>query len=189
MMRFDYASAHTFLVTPAFHKLSNSVQDCITLTIALAGDCVQGPSLNVLWPENPALRAKLEALDSRTLAIAACTVWAFGHWEPLSNAIQKNGIYWKFSNYCDQILRIRLVGKMVASVHQLAIHEGMLRVCYATIDSFQSVELCWATEENLDKLNQFNVGDSWSSLRRAVVSRDCKRWLDATKKYRIEDRY
>jgi hypothetical protein len=76
---FNYKRAWRELARPAFAKLSKEVRDLLDFVIKDCRDCRQGPDLNVPWPDDD-LKARFMAIPSRELAVAARTIYFWGHW-------------------------------------------------------------------------------------------------------------
>lgn len=171
MKEFNYSRAWWELALPAWNALPEAAKNLALLVADDCGDCLQLESLDTEWPEKGKLRLTMEGLKSEVLAVAAHTVWAMGHWCPgpsralfddaqnkdalaLGKRLQATGGYWKFANYCDQILRARLnlSPRNVSHIGvSFAIHEGVLRVCWNHRDGWQWTEVGWATMQTWDR--------------------------------------
>lgn len=168
MKEFNFERAWNELAVPAWKKLPEAARNLALLVAADCGDCRQLESLDTEWPKEGKLRLTMEGLTSEVLSVAAHTVWALGHWCPglllngeeppanvlLGKRLQKTGGYWKFANYCDQILRARLnlSPRNVSHIGvSFAVHEGVLRVCWNHRDGWQWTEIGWATMQTWDR--------------------------------------
>lgn len=128
---FDYKRAHKEVATPLYRGLPKHILRLVSRVQTESADLSQKPDLDMAWP--PGLREAFERVDTSTLAHAAQVVHDYGHWGT-RDCLQEVGTYWKFSNYCDQILRARLglardfKGQGVGFL----VREGQLRVCYSS---------------------------------------------------------
>jgi len=131
-MGFDFERAHTEIAAPLFFALPAKIHRLLGRVHKECADLAQKPDLDMPWPSG-GLREAFEALDTNTLAEASRAVYEYGHWGT-RDCFQSHGTYWKFSNYCDQILRARL--ELPAQAYDrgvsFAVHEGQLRVCYSS---------------------------------------------------------
>jgi len=154
MKTFDYENAWQDLALPAFNQLPEKIRLLLDETTKQAADLHQDKNLRVIWPENGKLRAAFEAVDSDTLARAARVIYYFGHWRPCASVAGNapaSGESWKFANYADQILRLRfnLPDRDNAASVSLQIHEGTIRVCYSSPDSWTWHEVAPATDSGM----------------------------------------
>ena len=128
---FDYRRAHTEIAAPLYRALPRRILRLVGRVQTESADLSQKPDLDMPWP--PGLREAFERVDTSTLAHAAQVVHDYGHWGTHSCCNQRLGTYWKFSNYCDQIIRARLgLGRDGPRYGVgFVVHEGQLRVCYS----------------------------------------------------------
>jgi hypothetical protein len=137
---FDYRLAHKEVAAPLYRALPKRVHTLVARVKSECADLTQKPDLDMPWPEG--LREAFEALDTNTLAHAAWAVYFFGHWGT-RDCLQEFGTYWKFSNYCDQVLRARLGLKQDAPDRGVGfvVCEGQLRVCYSSARTWTWTEI------------------------------------------------
>lgn len=153
--RFDYRAACLEVAEPAVRALPEPVLALYReLRDAEAFDkLAQGRDLDVPMPD--ALRDRFAGLDTETLARASWALYHFGHWSGKLDADKPDtrGATWKFSNLADQVLRTRLQlpnrGSSKSIGYHFEIHEGALRLCASTPDSWTWIELGPATENFL----------------------------------------
>lgn len=100
---FDFKRAWNEVAKPAFEDLPKEIHELYRRVHNEAADLAQDESLNMSWPA--ALQCEFESIDSGRLAAAAMVIHSYGHWH--SNNPDFTGAHWKFSNYADQILRVR----------------------------------------------------------------------------------
>jgi hypothetical protein len=183
MKTFDYEKAWQDLALPAFKQLPDQIHLLLDETTKQAAYLHQDKNLRVVWPENGKLRAAFESVDSDTLARAARVIYYFGHWRPCANVAGNapaSGESWKFANYADQILRLRfnLPDRDNTAIVSLQIHEGTIRVCYSSPDSWIWHEVTPATDSGMKAAGGIAV-----SLRgelagkRKCEDRDNAAWL------------
>lgn len=159
MRAFDHEMAWAELARPAFEELPESIHQALAAVAEQADDLSQLPDLTMPWPANGTLRAGFEALDSADLARAARVIYDYGRWWPSSSAgsdaltvpARSHGASWKFSHYADQILRERLSIPLWANRHgfSVEIHEGVIRLCYASKNEWNWAEIAPATADGL----------------------------------------
>lgn len=149
MKQFDYARAWAERAKPGYECLPASVQALFLLVAEEAGSLSQLPDCSMPWPEDRLFRQAFIDIPAEVLAFAARTVHNLGHWKPGKadlptaelSAIGR-GAHWKFSHYADQVLREKLGlparGDGGRTGVSFAIHEGAIRVCYASRNSW-----CW----------------------------------------------
>lgn len=168
---FDHERAWRELARPAFDCLPADIRDLYELIRVDYGHLIQGPNLDVNWPEDPGLRRLFDDLDSEYLAQAAAVVYHYGHWSPEGG---DGGAYWRFSSLADWVLRRRLDLPRDFEGHGLGfrIHEGALRLCHSTRDSWQWQDVALATPQSL------------ATCRVLVVDGDYEASLVAIKKVR-----
>jgi hypothetical protein len=153
---FDHEGAWNEAARPLFESLPGVVRALFALTCGVARDLHQSPNDDMPWPEDGGtLRAQFEALDDLTLATAAAASYPYGHWSPEGTAAACSGGTWKFSNYCDQVLRARLkCDHNPRSGAGLMVHEGLIRVGVSTAWRWQFVEVAPATAENARRVRE-----------------------------------
>lgn len=156
--RFDFKAACRDIAAPAVASLAADVLDiyrALRDSEEYENLSQTGPNLTVPMPEN--LRARFEGIPSEALAYAARALYSFGHWSGQLDVGRpdKRGATWKFANLADQVLRERLGG--YPNVYQgqksigytFEVHEGMLRLCASSPDSWTWVELGPATDAHM----------------------------------------
>lgn len=154
MKTFDYEKAWAELALPAFKQLPTAALCLVEEVGIVAADLQQGIHCDMIWPDdNGKLREMFGRLDSETLATAAHVVYYYSHWRPGGSTSDGAPVVlcgWKFSNYADQVLRIRFnLGRDVKSGVGLLIHEGTIRVCYSSRDSWTWHEVAPATDAGM----------------------------------------
>jgi hypothetical protein len=188
MKTFDYIRAWDRIAYPAWQTLSPDIKALVLRTHVVAKDLGQGDDLQMLWPEvlktRVHFRMSFEDFTSADLAFAARVVNALGHWyharaehqEPWLD--DRLGTHWKFARYCDQVLQARLqipqpVGSSTTGFG-LEIHEGAIRLTYASTRSWSWREVAVATEEGKTLAEQIkadsqrrisNINRSWAARR------------------------
>jgi hypothetical protein len=179
MKEFDFERAYKELAEPAWGSLSEQAQYLLgRVMYGHAASVGQDPeSLDAQWPETaPLLRSLFEKLSSEELALASAAVYAAGHWAPRGSSgallLQPHGVYWKFSSYCDQVLRDRLGLPAREGSHAFGrfkeVHQGYLRLCCATPASCAYHEIGLATGALSDAITD-KLGLAKSSLRGSSV--------------------
>lgn len=155
MRHFDHERAHKEIAAPLFHALPARVHRLIGRVNQECAELHQDENLDMPWPEGN-LRAAFEALDTNTLAEASRAVHDFGHWGTRS-CLQSHGTYWKFSHYCDQVLRERLglsrkpdQAEKFAQAHQhgvsFGIQEGSLHAYWSSSRAWLNREIGTASK-------------------------------------------
>jgi len=155
-MSFDYKMAWKEWAVPSYRSLPRNVRHLVIRTVRDSEFRVQNPDLMVEWPEND-LRVAFYEIPSEILAVAARVVYFFGHWGN-RKCFQQTGGYWKFSNYCDQVLK----NKLELLYHHgdgmnLEVFEGLFRVRIDTpyMSTFREIDI--ATQTNKEKLEKYFV--------------------------------
>ena len=153
---FDYRSAWREAAKPAFDALPKEIVTLFRDTCEIAKDLGQDSNGCVFWPEDGnVLRERFAAFDDEALAIAARVVYGYGHWASGSITETLHGGTWKFSHYCDQVLRSRMgLERAVSRGLGFAVHEGELRVCIELAWSWSWSDVALATRDNLDKIRK-----------------------------------
>lgn len=162
MKQFDFASAHRELVAPAYAALPEDLRALYLATVEAteAESLHQGSDLDTRWPDAggpfAGLRARFEAADLDTLALAAAVIHDAGHWHPGKGAAldlpgRASGAHWKFSNYADQVLRARYQLRRDGPEAGVGVRiiDGEVRVCYASRDSWNWQVYGVATAANM----------------------------------------
>ncbi len=153
MKQFDYKLAYEFLAEPAWKGLEPEVHALIERVQVTAANVGQDRNtLDTEWPVdehgNHALKAAFSVIPSDQLARAARAVYSTGHWASGDDEglkLQKDGAYWKFSSYCDQVLRERLElpsrGERYQHGAHIELREGYLCLCVSTPDSLWELDI------------------------------------------------
>lgn len=167
MKEFDYSRAYEELAEPAWKALPVDVQSLIERVIVTAANVKQDrATLDTQWPVNEhgvhTLKIAFAMIPSDQLARAARAVYFSGHWAAASTGdegvrLQEHGAYWKFSSYCDQILRECLDlpsadDRTRGSGTWQEVHQGYLRLCVSTPDSWAHYDIGPATQEVYDAI-------------------------------------
>lgn len=181
MREFNYARAWRETAKPLFDALPSEIH--VLLDRVTREGQGQGANLDCIWPEQTdedrlweiytrndwsgSLREAFDAIPTELLARSAAIIHDFGHWMPLGVPERSTKLQtWWFSNYADQVLRVRLKrdGWMSPLAHAgsntpnygpcMMILEGLLRVGYSTSDSWEWHEVALATEVNLDLMRE-----------------------------------
>jgi len=153
MKTFDHEKAWQDLALPAYKQLPTAALCLIEHAAIVADGLRQDSACNMVWPDDGGkLREMFERLDSETLASASHVSYVYNHWKPSASvagdAPKSHG--WKFSDYADQVLRARFgLGRDIKSGAGLLIHEGTIRVCYSSRDSWTWHEVAPATENGI----------------------------------------
>lgn len=148
---FDYITAWHQAAKPMYDGQPQAVKDLVARTAEVAADLGQLSDCSMPWPNDTAFRQAFRGIDSETLSLASCVVQSAEHWKPSDQpALFPPGIGWKFSHYADQELRARLgLPERGANGRErglgLAIHEGKIRVTWASKDSWMWEEVAPAT--------------------------------------------
>jgi hypothetical protein len=157
MKQFDYKRAYAELAEPAWKGLQLDVQALVSRVCVTAANVGQDPdTLDTVWPVdehgNNALKAAFSVIPSDQLARASRAVFSAGDWASGTDEglkLQEAGAYWKFSSYCDQVLRERLELPPRGTKHgdgaHIEVHEGSLRLCVSTPDSWTWTDVGPAT--------------------------------------------
>ena len=174
MKQFNFERAFDEAAKPAHDYLHPAVKFLFILVKDNCADLVQSEDLSMPWPDNDFVKASFTKLSDELLAGGARVVYSAGHWAyadynlafadggpeyKLKHFLQDSGAYWKFSNYADQILRERMdiVRDNTSNGMSFNIIEGMIRVQVSTKNSWNWIEVCLATSENLHRLKN----ESW----------------------------
>jgi hypothetical protein len=155
MKTFDYAAAWREVARPAYLALSADVLRLYAATAEATEGRHQAADLAMDWPEG--LREQFALIDSEALAWAAHVIHNAGHWHPskpgrpIDLPGRNSGAHWKFSHLADQELRGRLGmaerGRgMDAAGLSYEVHQGALRLCYSSKNSWTWAEVAPATE-------------------------------------------
>ena len=163
---FNFRRAWRELASPAFNALPANVRDLYTSICVRCEGMGQSKNLNMPWPDDEdtqhtdSLQGQLEKIPSDVLAQAAQVIHNYGHWR-YDGEGDKTGGHWKFANYIDQVLRVRLGARVdfpptygSKAIRQLRVIQGCLRVCFSTKDRWSWVEFGPATEANLAELDK-----------------------------------
>lgn len=169
---FDYVRAWSQLARPAYDLLSTDAKALYARVARGCGDCRQDSTLDTVWPAGD-LRESFETVGDGDLAFAARVVNFVGHWLPGGERNPEpndHGAHWKFANYCDQVLRDRcgLAAREHGHGQHFAIHEGLLRLCHSTRDSWTWSEVGIATPHFLERARAAIVGLDHESAVRAL---------------------
>ncbi|MCP3681125.1 MAG: hypothetical protein GY861_00405 [bacterium] len=203
---FDYLKVWDQLVRPEYEGLSSEIHALLGLVLEKSKDLRQDKNLKLPWISD--LKERFEALSTIELSKASRVIFSYGYWTTpqFADWIQKNGIYWKFSTYADQVLYERigiertnqdLAKKKRKFQWSLSVHEGMLRVQYSDNESWQWKEIGWALEgapevvlKHLKSTYvattlQLNATETLDILQKTygMEDPDCAKWLNATKNY------
>ena len=186
-MNFDYRRAWTNLAFPSWQKLDPEVHALVRLTDETAEGIRQGPDLRLPWPGREQLWQRLEALDSCTLAYGARVVWSVGHWLPTDDIVAKGlrwlqvrGAYWRFSLYADHVLAARLLptsrrwAKSDWRGWDVQVHDGLVRLCASTNDSWTCTEIGWATEDVIGRIAERLQGIQFSEENHERLARELR---------------
>jgi hypothetical protein len=178
---FDHETAWREVAEPAFHALPEGVRRLYEETCKVARDLGQLPDLTVPWPDVPGFRAQFDTLDDLALATAARVVYYYGHWAPHYPDPDAAGGTWKFSHYCDQVLRERMGLRRKSSDFGACylVHEGLLRVGVSTRFSWTFDEVAPATRENLAEIRA--VVDAIVVPKRSAQRRTLDAYVDAVR--------
>jgi hypothetical protein len=154
MSEFAFRRAHANLAAPEYKKLPESIKALVRRVHHHAANLQQGRDLDMPW--TPGLRKAFEAVPTRELARAAQVVYFYGHWGS-RDCYQDRGTYWKFANYCDQILSARLGlvrdrgGRSPCGI-SYEVHEGQLRACWLSRQSWLWDNIGPATKRTLRQI-------------------------------------
>lgn len=161
---FDYARAWSERARPAYEALTQNLRDLVARVATEAGDLAQLSDCSMPWPEGSNLAQAFDKIPAEWLSQAAEAVHDYGHWFPVGPRsvgaeVLPAGASWKFSHYADQSLRARLGLPTRGDDGRsrgvsFAIHEGRIRLCYSSKDSWMWVELFLATETGLTEAKQ-----------------------------------
>lgn len=155
--RFDYKAALREVMEPAVRR--EVTGEALHLYQLLRDHAdyeklAQAKDLDVPMPES--LRKAFEAIPSDALAYAARVLHCLGHWGGMLDAGKPDtrGATWKFANLADQVLRKRLGlgtrSERTPNGWSFQVHDGMLRLCASSPDSWSWTELGPATENFLE---------------------------------------
>ena len=152
-MSFDYKAAWTALARPEYESLDLRAKRLYAEVMEKCADSKQGKNLLIPWVDAE-IRENFESLPAPLLSYAARVIYFFGHWSPEGHHKIGNGAYWKFANLADQTLRRTLgLAQTYADSAEggvsIRVHDGLLRVCAQTRDTWRWRELGLATPENL----------------------------------------
>jgi len=158
---FDYKTAWREEAAPKLLSLPTSSLHLIWRTHLEAKGIRQGRDLSVSWP-NTDLKSAFVVMSNDELAYAAHVVACEGHWHPgykdWLKPLTKEGTYWRFAAYADEVLRSNLGIKTISNIggFTLEVLEGKLRVGFGFKHDWFSVFVGLATQENLDFAKKFN---------------------------------
>jgi len=179
---FDFARAWRELAKPAFESLPQNVHDLYERVVVEAEGLPQNKELGMDWPEDSSLRSAFDGVPADFLCEASRIIYFYGHTSPSGHSYRGGGGTWKFSIYADQSLEDRLwKGSEWAATHLfsdrygygrkppepkkradqlswLQVCEGVLRICYASMDAWRWVEVAPATLTSLEILQDPNRG-------------------------------
>jgi len=148
---FNYEYAWAAWAVPSYRLLPQNVRKLIIRSVRESKDQIQIENYDTTWPSQE-LRVAFEEIPSEILAVAARVVYFFGHWGN-RKCFQKNGGYWKFANYCDQVLKDRLgMNSYAGNGMHLEVHQGLFRACVATKNMWTWEELDIATQTNKERI-------------------------------------
>jgi len=165
--RFDYKAACADVALPIARRLASGTrteQNCLNLYRELRDSpawdkLAQGQDLNVPMPE--CLITRFAEIPAGILALAARAINSAGHWGGSidESTVDKRGAHWKFSNLADQVLARRLHlptrGTPHGNGYSYQVHEGVLRVCASSPDSWTWIEVGPATPETLQTAREW----------------------------------
>lgn len=169
MTQFNYVRAWQEMAKPAFENLPSDIHKLVQRVFVEGAELQQKPDLTMSWPEGSDLRKEFGCYASEDLAKASHIVNCYGHWAPglrkqlhlddigyqnalnRASALQNVGTHWKFSHYCDQVLRDRcdLPRDMEGAGVGYLIMQGFLRICVSTPYSWTWTEVGLGTERTL----------------------------------------
>ena len=139
MTEFDYERAHAEVAAPLYRSLPKRIHRLVARVDLECRELRQNQNLDMPWAT--LLREAFERLDTHELAHAAQVVYEYGHWGSRS-CLQANGTYWKFSNYCDQVLRDRLgLSRDPAGGLSFGVQQGQLHVYWASRQEWLNREI------------------------------------------------
>lgn len=107
MQEFNYNRAWTEWAVPRFAKLKPEVRELLAMAATAAEKIGQNDNRALPWPKEGNLKSAFDKMDAETLREAATVVHLYGHWHPYNGevqAIQADGLYWKFKMWADQSL-------------------------------------------------------------------------------------
>lgn len=161
MKTFDYEAAWFELARPAYETLPADVRALLAYTAEAADGLAQLTDCSMPWPDADGeyrdLASRFERIPAEVLSHAARVINSVGHWYPSSAkgyAIPGlgTGAHWKFAHYADQSLRTRLGlaprGMDTRGV-SIEVHEGSLRLCYSSRETWTWQECQPATQSGL----------------------------------------
>lgn len=157
---FDYKKAWREEAAPRLLSLPVSSLQLIWRTHTEAKGLRQRRDLSLDWP-NTDLKAAFLAMSDDELSYAAHVVSCAGHWHPgykdWLKPLTKDGTYWRFATYANEILYLNLELKKPSSIHgfTLEVIEGALRVGYSFEHNWYSIFVGLATKENVKTSNAF----------------------------------
>lgn len=167
---FDYKRAWREEAAPKLLSLPISSLQLVWRTHTEAKGIRQRRDLSLDWP-NTGLRADFVAMSNEELSYAAHVVACEGHWHPgykdWLKPLTKDGTYWRFAAYADEILRSNLGIKTISDVKgfTLEILEGKLRVGFGFKHDWYSVFAGLATQENVDAARKFHEEQDLSNSK------------------------
>lgn len=151
--QFDFKTAWLHVAKPAFNVLAQNLRDLYLRVADEAEGLTQKKNLEMPWPDSD-LQGAFEEIDSEVLASAAMSIYFYGHWFWIGENPHP-GAYWKFTSYADQVLRARcgLPQQRTKSPRGISyqIHDGMLRICVNTRNTWAHAEFGLATPTTLEK--------------------------------------
>lgn len=196
MKTFDYRAAWEDLAQPAFESVDPRAR-AIYEEISTMEGLRQGTNLAVPIPEE--LRHAFDAIPAVQLAIAARVLYFFDHWGPNGESTKSNGAGWKFANMADQVLaeRYEIPSRFTRDPGRgksVRIIEGVVRIQFATVGSWQWVEIGTASPDVLRAAMDLNPGltpetftAEANALRDHLIKEDPIAGLIDTSTYMVEE--
>lgn len=176
---FDYRQAWVQAARPAYEALLNAnpqIADALDIVASHYRDIHQDRDhLGIPW-RNETDRTFFMLLDTDDLAFASHVIHMVGHWFPgdygLGSLFRKTfvvpgrewGSTWKFAHLADQALRALLQSKLQTPEFDHVrddrgwswqVHQGAVRQCWASRNSWTWVEVMPAAFRSMPKLNAF----------------------------------
>jgi hypothetical protein len=201
---FDYVKAWQNAALPAWRTLSEPIRDLYDHTIHHCDGVHQDHSTLCMPWINDNQRRRFDRFPDEDLAFAARIINCMGHWHPSglpilvaegreAGFLTEAGSHWKFSHYCDQLLRARLgMPETDRSIgHQRgwgwAVHEGGLRLTWASKNCWTWLEVCPATAHDMVEHGQRVreiCNQSVSGVNRSHSSKRDWAAMEAIRRYR-----
>ena len=162
---FDCAEAWLRLASPAIKNLHTAQKEALNKIVPQLRDLQQGRDLNIKIPSD--VRAELNKLTVKELAILSRSCYFIGHWQPSEwnkPAWNKgHGEGWKVANVCDQMLR-----EKIDLPSNIEIHEGQFRVTFSSKDEWTWEEFGLATEKNVETFKTCGLSFGSSTLHKSA---------------------